>query len=88
MCPGSLMSPIVPKRSMQNRSRTFSRIQNDRIWHHLLSLGLHGVGFEPTRLSTAELESAPLDHSGIRASRERRSRSVSPAGFEPATSGS
>ncbi len=29
---------------------------------------MHGVGFEPTKLSLAELKSAPLDHSGIRAS--------------------
>ena len=28
---------------------------------------MHGVGFEPTRLSPADLKSAPLDHSGIRA---------------------
>ena len=28
---------------------------------------MHGVGFEPTRLSPADLKSAPLDRSGIRA---------------------
>ena len=28
---------------------------------------LHGVGFEPTRLSPYDLKSYPLDHSGIRA---------------------
>ena len=28
---------------------------------------MHGVGFEPTRLSPADLKSAPLDHSGIHA---------------------
>ena len=28
---------------------------------------MHGVGFEPTRANTAELETAPLDHSGIHA---------------------
>ena len=28
---------------------------------------MHGAGFEPARLSTYELESYPLDHSGIRA---------------------
>ena len=29
------------------------------------NLGLHRVGFEPTRPKPAELKSAPLDHSGI-----------------------
>ena len=28
---------------------------------------MHGVGFEPTRLSPSDLKSDPLDHSGIRA---------------------
>ena len=28
---------------------------------------VHGVGFEPTRLSPAVLKTAPLDRSGIRA---------------------
>ena len=28
---------------------------------------IHGVGFEPTRPKPADLKSAPLDHSGIRA---------------------
>ena len=32
-----------------------------------MELHIHGVGFEPTRLSTVELKSTPLDHSGIRA---------------------
>lgn len=27
---------------------------------------LYGVGFEPTRLTPADLKSAPLDHSGNR----------------------
>ena len=28
---------------------------------------MHGVGFEPTRLSPHDLKSCPLDHSGIHA---------------------
>ena len=28
---------------------------------------MHGVGFEPTRLSPCDLKSHPLDHSGNRA---------------------
>lgn len=30
-------------------------------------IGMHGVGFEPTRSKTLGLESNPLDHSGIHA---------------------
>ena len=33
----------------------------------LVSNLMHEVGFEPTSLSTVELKSTPLDHSGIRA---------------------
>ena len=29
---------------------------------------MHGVGFEPTRIATADLKTAPLVHSGNRAS--------------------
>ena len=37
---------------------------------------MHGVGFEPTRLSPYDLKSYPLDHSGIHAFSLR-------TGFEP-----
>ena len=41
---------------------------------------MHEVGFEPTSLSTYDLKSYPLDHSGIRAFTQDEIRTRAPGG--------
>lgn len=47
-----------------------------------MKIGLHWVGFEPTRLASYELESYPLDHSGTNAIK----KVIAGVGLDPTTS--
>ena len=51
-------------------------------------VGMHGVGFEPTRFTTPGLKSGSLDHSDNRAYEHFKACSalVLPGGLEPPTS--